>query len=56
MLPEARVEFKPKPGLRRLRVELGKISAMQEVSVILAYPNLHIAPWTEVELPPPARL
>ncbi len=54
--PEARVEFQPAAGLRRVRLELGKAAAVQDASVILAYPNLHIAPWTETELPHAARL
>lgn len=39
-----------------MRLELNSQSAEQEASVILAYSNLHIAPWTAVELPNRAML
>ncbi len=38
-------------GSHTIRLELNSSSADQEASVILAYPNLHIAPWTAKELP-----
>ncbi|GAT32291.1 ADP-ribosylglycohydrolase [Terrimicrobium sacchariphilum] len=43
-------------GVHAIRLELNSSSAEQEASVILAYPNLHIAPWTAQELPHPALL
>lgn len=39
-----------------LRVELHSRDADQEASVLMAYPNMHIAPWTAAELPHPAKL
>lgn len=38
-------------GSHTIRLELNSSSADQEASVILTYPNLHIAPWTAEELP-----
>ncbi len=43
-------------GTYRVRVELNSHSGDQEASVILAYPNLHICPWTAQELPHAALL
>lgn len=43
-------------GTREVRLDLAARDAAQEASVILAYPNLHLAPWTRAELPCPARL
>jgi len=42
-------------GTHTIRLELNS-SNDQEASVLLTYPNLHIAPWTQEELPHPASL
>ncbi len=47
----SRVRLSPNTGAHEVRLELTSSSSEQEASVILAYPNLHIAPWTESELP-----
>lgn len=51
-----RVRVSPSTGPHEARLELGCSNSEQEASVILAYPNLHIAPWTESELPQQAIL
>lgn len=43
---EARVTVNPGRGIHRVRVELGKQDIDQAATVLLAYPDLHIAPWT----------
>jgi ADP-ribosylglycohydrolase len=52
----SRVRVCPGKGSHRIRLELGTSSSQQEASVILAYPDLHIAPWTAEELPERAHL
>ncbi|XHR29710.1 MAG: ADP-ribosylglycohydrolase family protein [Chthoniobacteraceae bacterium] len=49
--PGSRVCINPGPGVHEVRVELGSTDADQAASVILAYPNLHLCPWTPEELP-----
>jgi len=44
------------PGRHAVRVELASRSPEQEAAVMLAYPNLHLAPWTGDELPEAAIL
>lgn len=53
---KARASFTPSFGPHRMRIELGSRSADQEATVLLAYANLHICPWTERELPNHAML
>ena len=56
---ESRVRVVPGPagpGTHEVRLELNARDPRQEASVILAYPNLHIAPWTPEELPDRALL
>lgn len=53
---KARAAFTPSPGVHRVRIELGSNSPHQDATVLLAYENLHIAPWTEQEIPLPAKL
>jgi hypothetical protein len=52
----SRVRVKPGVGPHEVRVELASRDPLQEASVLLAYPNMHIAPWTLDELPNPAEL
>ncbi len=52
----SRVTIQPGRGRHQVRVELNSGAPDQAASVILTYPNLHIAPWTAEELPEPARL
>lgn len=47
----SRVTIQVGLGSHTIRLVLNSSSADQEASVILAYPNLHIAPWTAQELP-----
>jgi ADP-ribosylglycohydrolase len=47
----SRILFHPTVGIHEVRLDLGSTSPEQEASVILAYPNLHIAPWVSPELP-----
>lgn len=54
--PQARTKQALAAGSHEVRLDLKSRDAGQEASVILAYPNLHIAPWTKAELPHPARL
>jgi ADP-ribosylglycohydrolase len=49
--PKARAPYAPSSGSHRVRIELGSRAADQEATVLLAYANLHICPWTERELP-----
>ena len=52
----SRVSVRLGIGSHRMRLDLGSTSPRQEATVILAYPDLHIAPWTEEELPGRAQL
>jgi len=52
----SRVRVHPGKGNHQVRLELGFSAADQEATLILAYPDLHIAPWTEEELPERAHL
>ena len=52
----SRVAFNTSSSRHRVRVELGARDSGQEASVLLAYANLHLAPWTFAELPHPATL
>lgn len=52
----SRVSVNPGPGKHIVRLELNSRDSTEEASVLLAYPNLHIAPWTAQELPFPAQL
>ena len=54
--PRSRVRIQPAPGCHEMRLVLNEPDPQQEASVILAYPNFHICPWTTAELPFPARL
>lgn len=54
--PGSRICVNPGPGAREVRVELNSDDPNQEVSVILTYPNRHIAPWTAEEIPHAASL
>ena len=45
------VEVRVEPGSHSFRLELNISAEDQEASVILTYPNQHIAPWTFKELP-----
>ena len=47
----SRASFTPSAGTQRMRLELGSSDAHQDATVLLAYANLHICPWTEHELP-----
>lgn len=49
--PAARALFTPATGPHRIRIELGSPIVNQEATVLLAYDNLHIAPWTADDLP-----
>jgi ADP-ribosylglycohydrolase len=53
---KARASFTPSAGSHRVRVELGSTAANQDATVLLAYDNLHVCPWTEQEMPCPAQL
>ena len=53
---KARATFTPTAGVHRVRIELGSRDARQEATVILAYANLHIAPWTAQDIASPATL
>jgi len=52
----SRVSVRVGKGSHRMRLDLGSTDSGQEATVILAYPDLHIAPWTEEELPQRAEL
>lgn len=45
------VIINPGPGSHEIRLELSSASIAQETSVILAYENYHLAPWSKQELP-----
>lgn len=47
----SRITVKGTKDKHTMRLELNSNSPTQEASVTLAYPNLHIAPWTKGELP-----
>jgi ADP-ribosylglycohydrolase len=54
---KSRGTFTPVAGrVHRVRVELASRDPEQEVSVILIYPDRHIAPWTTLEIPHLANL
>jgi len=46
----------PGVGTHIVRLELNSHASSQDASVVLAYPNLHICPWTNEELPDAAVL
>ncbi|MFA6288927.1 MAG: ADP-ribosylglycohydrolase family protein [Opitutaceae bacterium] len=52
----SRVLMTPGPGVHRMRIELDSSDPRQEATVLLAYEDLHICPWTAEELPHRARL
>ncbi len=52
----ARQTVKLPAGKHEVRLELNKKDPEQDATVYLAYPNLHIAPWTIEELPKLAQL
>ena len=47
----SRASFTPSSGPHRMRIELGSSDAGQDATVLLAYANLHLCPWTGEELP-----
>jgi ADP-ribosylglycohydrolase len=47
----SRIRVNPGVGTHKVRLELNRRDPSQEASVILAYPNLHLCPWTRAELP-----
>ena len=47
----SRVQVNPGMGTHEMRLELNSKDSRQEASVILAYPNFHLCPWTDEELP-----
>ena len=51
-----RITVNPNKGIHSIRFELDSKDPGQSATVILAYPNLHIAPWTLAELPDAANL
>jgi ADP-ribosylglycohydrolase len=50
------IGISPGVGAHDVRLELNSCDPRQDASVILAYPNMHICPWTETELPNAALL
>lgn len=49
--PDAsRIRVNPETGTHEVRLELNSRNPQQEASVILAYPNFHICPWTKEDL------
>jgi hypothetical protein len=52
----SRITVNPEIGTHKVPLELNSHDPQQNASVILAYPNLHIAPWTADELPHVAQL
>lgn len=52
----SRFQVRLEGGVHDVRLELNSRDPQQEASVILAYPNLHICPWTKEELPGAALL
>ncbi len=53
---EARVLLTPGAGSHAVRLELDSREEGQDATVMLAYPDLHLCPWTAQELPDRARL
>jgi len=45
------VRVNPGAGTHEVRLELMSTDPLQQASIILAYPNFHICPWTKDELP-----
>lgn len=52
----SRIQVTPGAGTHEVRLELSTSNPNQEASIILAYPNMHICPWTKEELPNAASL
>ncbi len=52
----SRVPWQPEVGSHTVRVELNSRAPDQNATVLLAYPDLHLAPWTAQELPHRASL
>lgn len=50
------VFLRPGQGSHQMRLELGSTDAGQDASLLLAYADLHLAPWTKDELPLRAKL
>jgi ADP-ribosylglycohydrolase len=48
--------IQPGRGNHAIRIDLGSATEQQEATVILAYPDGHLCPWTAVELPDRANL
>jgi hypothetical protein len=46
-----RVIVTPGPGLHRVRLDLDSKSSVQDATVVLTYPDLHIRPWTSRDIP-----
>lgn len=53
---QSRAQVTPGKGTHTVRLELNSRAPNQEATVLLAYPNLHICPWTAQELPHAANL
>jgi ADP-ribosylglycohydrolase len=53
---ESRSLLTPGLGLHAVKLELDSYDAAQDVSVLLAYANYHLCPWTSEELPHRAQL
>jgi len=49
--PESVILLTPGVGKHRVRVELAARNEDHPATILLAYPNFHIAPWTAEELP-----
>ncbi len=54
--PGSSVDVTIAPGHHTVRFELNQRDTQQDACVILAYPNGHLCPWTEAELPEKALL
>jgi ADP-ribosylglycohydrolase len=52
----ARTMLNANRGTHEIRLDLGGRNGTQDATVLLAYPNLHLAPWTQEEIEHPARL
>lgn len=52
----SRIRVTPGVGTHQVRLELNSFDPRQDASVILAYPNLHVCPWTDEEIPGAANL
>ncbi len=52
----SRIRVKPGPGTHEIRIDLNHCDPGQKASVLLTYPDLHIAPWSAEELPSKAEL